>query len=105
MSRVNIGLYVVRVAALMACLTASSGCGKSPFTTVYSYEVRCEGSGKAGGVGPEPIHANCSGNTLDITGGQLKVNGRMYGKLKDKDAVLVEASGQVFVNKVKRVAE
>ncbi len=42
---------------------------------------------------------------MDITGGQLKVNGRNYGKLKDKDAVLVEANGQVFVNKVKRVAE
>lgn len=90
----------------MFCIAAGAGCGnKATFATIFSYEVRCDGGGKSTGAGQEPIHANCAGNSMDITGGQLKVNGRNYGKLKDKDAVLVEANGQVFVNKVKRVAE
>jgi hypothetical protein len=92
-------------ALLVTCLAAASGCKRSSLATVYSYEVRCGEGGKAARVGAEPVHANCGDNTLDITGGQLKVNGKTYGRLKDKDAVLVEANGQVFVNKVKRVAE
>jgi hypothetical protein len=69
----------------------------------YSYEIRSAGS-KQSGTG-ENIDASDGAIHLVIRDGQLFVNEKGYGKLNDKDAVLIDEAGHVTVNAESRKPE
>jgi hypothetical protein len=89
------------------------GCSRSPPTPAtptpatpaasYSYDVRDDGVASAGMA--EDVNATAGKNRLEIHGGRLTANGKSYGSLKNGDAVLLNADGQLFVNGQNRQPE
>jgi hypothetical protein len=98
-----------RFIALMALISASlssAGCSGSTqtlqihsgSTAGISYELRGSGHPSESRSANGDIEASLGPNRLEIKGGRVLANGKDYGPVKQGDKVMVDATGQVFLN-------